>query len=238
MAFLFGTYTADNASDFNTTTVTVGKPAGIVEGDLMLTFLFSGDTNPSTQSVTTLSGWTLIQSHPSDNSGLSQINVYRKVAGGSEPADYTWVQSLSQRFYAVCVELTGADTADIVDVSAGFSDDEWDVNIVCPSVNATDADGLLVTMFGSANTDATTPPGGHTELFNVEEEWAGMADGGGIGYEILTSSGATGTRTHVRDSGANRDATLSFIINAADAPVGDYGRIIDLNTRESIRVVR
>ena len=227
MAFSFGTPTSNDNNDFNTTTITVDKPSGVVDGDLMLTFLWSPDDG--TNSVTTLSGWTLIGSQGDVSSANMMINAFFKVAGGSEPADYTWTQANTVRFGAVCVKLTGADTADVLDVVTFGADTGFDTDVVCPSVTATDDDGLLVTMHGATGGRPYSPPGGHTELFDVYPDFG--SDGGicgAIGYETLSSSGATGTRTWTR-SGSDRDVVGSFIINATAVPVAaaaaGWGRI-------------
>lgn len=71
----------------NTASITMTKPTGVVDGDLMITIICSGGT-AAPSSVP--SGWTLIRSNDSGGSGVqTSIHSYYKVAS-SEGASYAW----------------------------------------------------------------------------------------------------------------------------------------------------
>jgi hypothetical protein len=68
--------------------MTVTKPSGVVSGDLLL-FIFYRDNSQTMSSVP--SGWTLDHNGAATIDGtFSRYYVSHKVAGGAEPADYTW----------------------------------------------------------------------------------------------------------------------------------------------------
>ncbi len=84
---------ANGASSGNS--ITVPKPSGTVEGDILIASIYFNDRN---QGVTAPSGWVLIDyfeaGGPSASSG-----AWYKIATGSEPTDYTWtgIGSVSRR---------------------------------------------------------------------------------------------------------------------------------------------
>ena len=234
MAFIWDVIASAYSNDLNVTTLALSKPPFIGEGDLLFTFLWSGDEG--SQVVTTLAGWTLIESAPDNSSANTQINAYYKVAGDSEPDEYNWVQSVSRRFAGMAAHLLGADADDLIDDSTFGTDSGFDSNIVCPSVTATDDDAMLVTMSGTNTENSVTPPGGLLELFDTQADFVSTSGfGGAMGYETLTASGATGTRTWTRDSGNGRDEVIAFILNAE---VGAGMTIeIDMEARQIRRIV-
>lgn len=80
-------------NDNGTTTVVLTKPAGVVSGNLLVAFVSVVDSN-ATSTVTTLAGWTLIvgpqRTTTATGSAFNALYAFYKVAGGSEPATYTW----------------------------------------------------------------------------------------------------------------------------------------------------
>ncbi|HSE44759.1 MAG TPA: discoidin domain-containing protein, partial [Gemmatimonadales bacterium] len=72
-----------NVAGTNQNSITVTKPSATAEGDVMIAVT----TQPST-TTTPPSGWTLLGSFT--EAGNQEANVYRKIAGSSEPANYTW----------------------------------------------------------------------------------------------------------------------------------------------------
>lgn len=68
----------------NSNTLTINKPSGVVEGDLMIAQV-SYDTfnNPTSEP----SGWTRFQIYTPLN---EEMALYWKIAGASEPTNYSW----------------------------------------------------------------------------------------------------------------------------------------------------
>ena len=77
---------SSKASNNPSTSVTITKPAGVVSGDLMIAVI----TNATDETITPPSGWTEYSDSPRLPSAFNKAWAYRKVAGGSEPANYTW----------------------------------------------------------------------------------------------------------------------------------------------------
>ncbi len=88
------------------TSLTVAKPTGIAQNDLL--FAFVGHLN-ATDRLNTPAGWTQIARNK--NGSVNQALFY-KVAGASEPANYTFTLTASSRFgvsinvYRGCFDIT------------------------------------------------------------------------------------------------------------------------------------
>lgn len=91
-------------------TCTVVKPTGTAEGDMLVAFVAYSADDPET--FGTPVGWTLIQ-EGSDADGQGMASFY-KIAGASEPADYTFTISTAtnERMSACVIRITGARIVD------------------------------------------------------------------------------------------------------------------------------
>ncbi len=79
-------FVAQATNTGNETTWVVNKPAGTVQNDVLLGYMFfEGGTGTS---ITPPSGWNL--EIRIDNGTSDGLAVYYLVAGATEPADYTW----------------------------------------------------------------------------------------------------------------------------------------------------
>lgn len=102
---------ASENSDGSSGSVTVTKPAGLQADDVMLAFVAQNE-----QTITA-SGWTQITQEAGSGDTFSGTAFY-KVAGGSEPADYTFSVPSSGAPLAVgIVAFRGCDTADPIHAS-------------------------------------------------------------------------------------------------------------------------
>lgn len=170
-----------------------GAPASA--GELLLAaVVFDKDLG----SVTAPSGWTLVtELYSQDAATYNWLQVYRKVAGGSEPSSYTWTFSTG----TVCsaggiLAVAGANTTTPIDASATGrgAGTTWDA----PSVTTTEANTLLVCFWGDATWPRLcTPPVGMTEWVDVEAYGATDYASLEICTEVRASAGVTGTRTTV-----------------------------------------
>jgi hypothetical protein len=95
--------------------LTFTKPSGVASGNILIAII-SADKGGGANTITAPSGWTLeIQEDDETNTFL---RVYSKVAGASEPADYTWTITGSDERAGVMYRITGANSADIIDQSS------------------------------------------------------------------------------------------------------------------------
>lgn len=84
-----------NYQDGNSSTITVTKPTGVTTNDIMFAVISTGTAYTNS----TPSGWTSLGQA---NSGFF-YQLFYKVAGGSESADYTWTTAATQKVKATII---------------------------------------------------------------------------------------------------------------------------------------
>ncbi len=111
-----------------TTTITNGppwtgaKPSGTVENDLLIAHLV--DDQADQTPLTSPAGWTLLHESVTPIGADVRVWIYTKLAGGSEPADYTWTFSDFGSEGALCIaRITGVDITTQIDLSAESTED-------------------------------------------------------------------------------------------------------------------
>jgi hypothetical protein len=105
------------ATDYTTTSAapTPAKPTGTASGDVLLAVV-SLYTGSDAIAITPPSGWDLISN--AQYTTLMRQTMYIKVAGGSEPASYTWTISSSSYVDVHIIALTGVNTTTPQDATA------------------------------------------------------------------------------------------------------------------------
>jgi len=183
-------------SSYAATSVTVSKPTGTVEGDVMIAAL-GWDANGS---ITAPSGWTLIRStlYDVDNN----VAAWYKVAGASEPADYTWSQPGNDDFSVGIATYYNVNTGNPINIENAQTN-TTSSNVVAPSITTTAANTMLV-FIGSIDHNNVgntwTPPSGMTERVDQTNTWTSIE----IADVVQASAGSTGTKTAVTtDTRAN-----------------------------------
>lgn len=181
----------------NVATLTVTKPTGVAEFDLLLGFAASRQVGGGFP-ITPPSGFTEVF-EDGYTSSFGLLEFCRAIAGGSEPANYSWggLGSGSPDCGAV-LRVSGHDPTTPVNVTGtgkGFS-----TTATFPSVTTTAANCLILRVAGggvnSAGVVLSTPPSSHTQLFS--HVGANSTDSLiGVWYTTQASAGATGTATAV-----------------------------------------
>ncbi len=141
MAVAYQSFTEAKAPT-NVTELTINKPAGVVEGDLMVAVViasYGGDSSSS--------GWTVIQGYISS---IACVTFY-KIAGADEPDDYTFTWASSYQAYGFIMRITGHDTSTPINVSGLATGTS--ANPTCPSVTTTKDDCLILRIFGADDDD-------------------------------------------------------------------------------------
>lgn len=120
--------------------VTITKPMGTASGDVLvacITGTYYGGPTPA--------GWTFAATHVNADAGFAlYMNVYYKIAGGAEPASYTfqfdanWTGNMGQ-----IVGISGAHPTAPLDVFA-ISEGGYGLAIDTPFVNPTQSGDLLI----------------------------------------------------------------------------------------------
>lgn len=190
------------------TNLTINKPTGVVEGDVMLVNIAkenNGTTNPS------LSGWTLIAGAAINGSDIRGAVLY-KVAGASEPANYTFALGTNTNdAVGSIVAFSGVDVSgpNPFDVAPGsLSTSTTGASITATGITTTTANAavILFAQSGDNNTFSswsTTSPGTLTELYENPFNSSNDDLSVGAAWAIKPSAGATGDGTVTQSASVN-----------------------------------
>lgn len=181
------------------------KPAGTVDGDLVLIFC----TSNSSGSYTTPTGFTILSAR-TGVSGASFILFQRTVSGDGA----SWAVASSSTGYWLSIVLRGQDSTQ-PDAGPATA-----ASLGAPSVTAVAADSLLVCFWGCLNSVTMTPPASMTKRGGFAGTRSNM-----VATEDLTASGATGTRT--RAAGGSYPGALTVTIKPVPSG-GDPARDADM----------
>ena len=110
-----GLSTTNSSTNVTSTNLTIARPSDVAQGDVMLANIAINDGNMP--SVTPPSGWTQILR--TDNDTSISIVSFWKVAGASEPSNYTWSLSPQTRAEGGITRYSGVDSSNPIDASAG-----------------------------------------------------------------------------------------------------------------------
>ena len=99
-----------------TLTLTIHRPSGTAAGDVMIASIA---VRPDTAAITAPANWTLVRRIDNTNVNANSVAVYYKVAGASEPANYTWTFSTSTGSAGGIHTFSGVDTGNPIDVEGG-----------------------------------------------------------------------------------------------------------------------
>ena len=152
MAFAERGTTVYAGNDYNP--LTVQKPSGTLEGDMMVAWLCGDSSNR--KNITPPSGWSVIydQSSP-DLGGSAQMFGYYKVATASEPSSYGFTFSgsvgFSKGILTSWYDTGGVGTWSVVDLGGGNK--VTAASITSLSISGS---GLYITAFLSDNADNPT----------------------------------------------------------------------------------
>lgn len=188
MAIAFGSKSAfvSGATDGD---ITLDKPSGTAEGDLLLAHI----STDNTETITPPAGWTKIGS---ETSGSTDINFW-KVAGSSEPSTYGFDISSWERYAACMSRFTGDFGSNPIDVNA--SDTGTGADPTSPSITPTQTPTMLISTFSkdenqvADGSENTGQPSGYTNIYSDVSGGTGACCGGAA-YKAYTGTSATGTQ--------------------------------------------
>ncbi len=181
---------ADTVVTTNGDNIVITKPSGVVSGDLLLLFLSTdGDTVPNT-----LSGWTVVEEATTSVGAKATLTILSKVAGGSEPSDYTFTGGGNQTRAGLIFRIDGQN-ATFKDVS-GIDNTGNSTTPTAPTVTTTVADCLVLCSYAQDDDSApNTHPGSTTELADFDSGGgASPASTLGVASYTQASAEATGTK--------------------------------------------
>lgn len=177
--------------------ITVTAPSNIQNGDLLVCFFYA-----ATASATTLpTGFTSVYTESSTN---PRINVGYKIAS-SESGNYTFTPASNANLAAAILVYRNASYNVVGTISRPGS-----TTVSAPSVTST-APGILIAAFTSSGTTATvsSAPSGMTQ--RAITTGSTTAPSTVVYDQVITVSGATGTRTLTWSVGANTSGIQFFV---------------------------
>jgi hypothetical protein len=186
---------AHTALDTAQSTLTINKPTGTVDGDVLVAFILASDATFSSEP----SGWTQVGSQLNVNAAAgsptyARLRAYVKAASG-EPSDYAWGMSASDNHIGAIVAVQGADISSIVDASGTQANVTDDLTIVLPSISPGTAGDLLLACVAQANLTTFAPAGGMTERV---DDAAGSTFASGRSLHVATEAAPAPSPTRTR----------------------------------------
>ena len=182
-------------------TLTINKPAGTVQGDVMIAAIA---VTPSGAPITAPAGWTQIRRTVQGSATSNVQETYYKVAGASEPSDYSWTLSTSNGSAGGISTFYNVSTSSPIHRNSGTSTNSA-LTHSTPSITTTVTNTMIVATHSFSSSATWTPPTGMTESVDVASTNAGNA---GVSLEMSynqqATTGATGAQTATASGNADR----------------------------------
>lgn len=206
------------------TNLTLARPAGTVDGDLLLAVIIQDQDASVKTGMAAPTGWTKIANSGGTGwtTAKGQTALYTHTAASGDPASWNWTNDSTGQPDIHGAILAIANSTGTVASGPTFQySSAVGTAYTAPSVTGTDK-GLLVCAF--CRSDSTNGTGSFTmsapltEIIdiNASTAWTGL----GIGIEQLTASGATGTR-----SATNTDSASWTTVSLAFDPLSPSGNV-------------
>jgi hypothetical protein len=171
-------------------------PNGLTANDVMIAQVVARNVNGGAAVILTApAGWTLVRSDASSD-GVNLQAIYEKVATTSEPASYTWTANVASAYAGGITDFYNVSTSAPIDTTSGQYNATATTSDTAPSVTTNHThDGLLCFMgtFVGEGTANWILPAGMTKRWVLEGSSA--LDDAAYALQLLSTSGATGSRT-------------------------------------------
>jgi hypothetical protein len=198
------------------TTLSISKPAGVVEGNVMVAAV----TAAGTGTVTAPSGWTAIKSL-TQGTALRQASYY-KVAGASEATSYSWSLGSNRSASGGIAAYSGVNQTVPIDASASGGGESG--NATAPSATASAANDLGIAAASFAAATSATPDATTAERFDIAStsntsELADFAQASAGPTTAKTITPLVSTGAWIAQTIALRDASQATLsVSTAAAP--------------------
>lgn len=213
----------NHATTGSGTSVTVTKPAGTTSDDLLLAFFSSNNQN-----CTPPAGFTEIADEVTET---FRCQVFYKVAGGSEPANYAFSVGSNAILVASVACLRGIEASSPIDIAASADTDTTHSEpYTTPSLTG-GTNGRLVYFRGvrrASSTPATFTASGVTELKDIGANSGSTSYAHAIYFSNSNYSGS-GTKSGLAitcDSSETHNFVLTVGIKEQVGPTGTMGMTI------------
>ena len=192
---VIASYTSNEAD--GATSISVNKPTGTSEGDLLIIFCSIDGTGESLSNPTDFTDL-LAEYQGNDITAAS----WYKTATASEPSSYSTSWVGTEDAVIGCFRITGWDSTDFPHKSATNTGTG---QTVFPNVTTTKDDCLILRFFGMDDDDDTEPitgcPADHTELYALATNTIFAQHTGAACWRNWASADDTGTATWAHTSG-------------------------------------
>lgn len=204
--------------DTRVAAITVPKPAGVAENHLLVWPVVLNHNLLS--EVSDPSGWTRGPDREYSGSNAVTLIAFYKIAGASEPADYTCSWTTTEGAVSGMVAYSGIVTASPLDVSG---EGEGDSNTpISPTVTTTVTNDLIIRIMGADGGGGGLAPTTSDETLRGED-FSTFDQALSVGYAIAdsnqASAGATGTSTFDM-AGAGSEQWCAFTMAFKETVVG------------------
>lgn len=239
----FGAGNSTYATTAGGATLTVGKPSNTTDGDLLVAYIYNQNTGATMTGVPT--GWTLATSLSTRGGGIYTKPI--PTASAETDTSYTWTLSASGRLIVNIFRVTGADLTNPID-AAGTQGAEISSVTSYPdgSITTNYASSLLLgfIFWNNSSTTVTTvaQPGTMSAGDQIASPNTSNTSGTFIGYEGLSTIGATGDRTFTFSPAAVNGAGLLLAIKkstlnpTANFTASSTGQVLSVNASASAGV--
>jgi hypothetical protein len=210
------------------TTLTVNKPAGTASGDVLVAAILN--RRESTHGVQVgPAGWSNVEGENSELEAVHNLQIWTKVATGSEPADYTWTNTGGGAWAGAITAWSGVSNGGPIGGTISGEDTSGDTTYNHPGLTTTIANSVAVCFFG-VNEGATptrlplTLHASSTKRAEANSTVTGIGMGVCIASEAVAVAGATGARNAT--GGANSKTTYAAIELIEDTGGGGGGSAV------------
>jgi fibronectin type 3 domain-containing protein len=200
---------ATSTAQSTTSNISVPKPSGTTDGDLLVVVI----ERLGTATITGPTGWT---EQRTDATGTSRQSIFLHVAGVSEPSNYPFGLGSTQGAAALISAYVGVDGNTPVDATSGAIGSGS--AITGTSVSAATSNGLLVMAAGIATSATITPASAMLERAELTTSGKAKLD---IEFadQLLGDAGSTGNRSaQASKSGANVGQLIALRASGSPPP--------------------
>jgi hypothetical protein len=212
---------ATTATVANDTSITIAKPTGVANGDILVVFLFKDD-DPA---VSDPSGsWVVVDANGTTTGNDIGSHIAYKIItdAGSEGSDYTWTGD-REAWVGWLLCLRGVDNDTPEDVANSYNFNENDTSPLSSGVTTvTDGAECFVFCGTDLQSNSLTVPSGTTDVeSSTPVEATGISSG--LAYFTQASYGATGDKewTNVASGAESHTYMVAFRPAPAGTPVYD-----------------
>ena len=188
---------ASSSTAVNAAAVTVGRPAGVAQDDVLIAQI----TVKGARTVTppgALGDWTLVNSTSTTGSDMTQAVFWRRVGVlGAEPASYAFSFSGSDRATGAVAAYRNVDPLGNPLDAAGVRSSNGAASISLPAVTTTQPNALLVALLGSSRAGNAhgIATGMTSEVYELDSAGGPNGVNASLDLQVQASAGSTGAKT-------------------------------------------